>query len=56
VETLAPINRLDALINVLGPYTVKEYVDNELILTSGEDMYPAVPRPCTVETRDPELM
>jgi hypothetical protein len=29
---------LDALINVLGPYTVKEYVDNELMLTSGDDI------------------
>jgi hypothetical protein len=45
VETLAPINILDALINVLGPYTVKECVDKELMSTLGDDMYPAVPRP-----------
>jgi hypothetical protein len=56
VETLSPINILDALINVLGPYTVKEYVDKELMLTSGEDMYPAVPKPWTVETSEGELM
>jgi hypothetical protein len=49
------MNILDASINVLGPYTVNEYVDNELILTFGEDMYPAVPSPCTVDTRDAVL-
>jgi hypothetical protein len=55
VETLAPINTLDAFTNVLGPYTVKEYVDNELMLTSGEDMYPDKPRPWTVEAKCVEL-
>jgi hypothetical protein len=56
VETLAPINILDALMIVLGPYTVKECVDKELITTWGEDMYPAVPRPWTVDAKEDELI
>ena len=55
VEILAPINMLDASMNVLGPYTVKECVDIELMTTWGEDMYPAVPRPRTVDTREAVL-
>jgi hypothetical protein len=47
---------LDALTNVLGPYTVREFVDNELMLTFGEDKYPDVPRPWTVDTKEPELI
>jgi hypothetical protein len=53
---LSPINMFDVLINVLGPYTVNACVDNELILTSGEEIYPDKPRPWTVETREGELM
>ena len=55
MEILDPINRLDALMIVLGPYTVKECVDKELISTLGVEIYPDEPRPCTVETRDAEL-
>ena len=55
VETLAPINTLDAFINVLGPYTVKEYVDRELMTTLGDEIYPAEPRPWTVEAKCVEL-
>jgi hypothetical protein len=38
VEILFPINILDELINVLGPYTVKECVDNELMSTLGDEI------------------
>ena len=38
VETLSPINILDALTNVLGPYTVKECVDKELTSTLGDEI------------------
>jgi hypothetical protein len=38
VETLFPINILDALINVLGPYTTKECVDKELMSTLGVEI------------------
>jgi hypothetical protein len=38
VERLFPINILDELINVLGPYTVREYVDKELMTTLGDDI------------------
>jgi hypothetical protein len=49
------MNKLDALTNVLGPYTVKECVDKELMSTWGEEMYPDEPRPCTVDTKEAVL-
>jgi hypothetical protein len=49
------MNKLDALTNVLGPYTVKECVDNELMSTWGEEMYPDEPSPWVVDTKEAVL-
>jgi len=56
VEKLLPIYIFEELRNVLAPYATSETVEIELTDIIGVDKYPAVPRPCTVDTRLGELI